>query len=298
MTISAAAIAPSDQSSAKTSWQPFEVGSEQHKQRFCHMMLDTFNPYKPSVIAWPKLSPEALKRLTDLPFWDIAVQTEGFASCRVQALADTIADPLLKEAVTLDAFEEGRHKLVIEHMIRFYGIKLGQEPDYCRPRDPEWAFLRTGYGECFDSFFAFGLFQLARESGYFPPELVEVFEPVVHEEGRHILFFVNWVAWTARNKSLLGRLWFRIRCVAALAASAWGRLEMAGMADGGKSNDNFVVSGGEALTVDLTPAKFMHSCLAENERRMAQYDPYLLRPQMMPSLVKIALWFMELKDKK
>jgi hypothetical protein len=276
---------------------PLRIGSQAHKDLFCRMLLDTFDPYKPTILAWPTLSEAALKRLTDLPFWDVAVETEGYASTRVQAFADTLlADPLLQEAVTLNAFEEGRHKIVIENMIRFYGIKLGAEPTYHRPKDPEWAFIRTGYGECFDSFFAFGLFYMARESGYFPPELVEVFEPVVQEEARHILFFVNWVAYTAKSKSFLGGILFRTKCMAALAVSACNRLSLADVGSkkpDAKASDNFVVAGGETITVGLTPRRLIEVALAEDTRRMAKYDPRLLRPKMMPTLAKLALKFIK-----
>src|SRR6185369_5553862 len=128
----------------------FRIGSEEHKTAFCRMLLDTFDPYKPAVILWPHLEPDSLKRITSLPFWDVAVQTEGFASARVQRLADTLTDPLLKEAVALNAFEEARHKNVLEHMVRSYGIKLQPEPAYHADKDAEWSFLRTGYGECLD----------------------------------------------------------------------------------------------------------------------------------------------------
>src|SRR5262249_45728561 len=150
-----------------------------HKAAFCNVLTGFFDPYKPSILAWPRLSPDAEKRLTGLPFWDVAVQTEGYAASRMQAMADTLADPLIKEAIALNAFEEGRHKLVIRNMLRFYSIPLTPEQAYSETGSAEWKFICTGYGECFDSFFAFGLFHMAKESGYFPPELVDVFEPVV-----------------------------------------------------------------------------------------------------------------------
>jgi hypothetical protein len=272
---------------------PLKPGTDDHKHAFCHMLLDTFDPYKPAVISWPKLEGDALARLTTLPFWDVAVQTEGYASARVQRLADTLKDPLLKEAVALNAFEEARHKNVLEHMLRFYQIPLAAEPEYRASPDAEWSFLRTGYGECFDSFFAFGLFEVAKRSGFFPPALVDVFEPVIREEGRHILFFVNWVAWAEANKpTFLHKIYFRLRCLAALMVNAFGRLSVAG--DAGAS-DNFVASGGNNLAVDFNVRTFLELCLSENDRRMAPYDARLKRPMMMPRLVSSALRFIPKK---
>jgi hypothetical protein len=268
---------------------PFRIGSEEHKRAFCGVLIDIFNPYKPSVLAWPKLTEETKNRLMGLPFWDVAVETEGYASSRMQAMADTMTDPLIKEALSLNAFEEGRHKLVLRNMLNFYGIPLKQEEPYSAPRDPEWKFICTGYGECFDSFFAFGLFTMAKESGFFPPELVDVFEPVVNEEARHITFFVNWAAYTAANKSFFPRMLFRGKCLAALVAAAIGRLSLAGIGEPKPGDDNFVVTGGEALTIDLTPRKLVEIALAEDARRMSQFDPRLLKPKIMPFIGRMAL---------
>jgi len=290
MTDRAAAVPSETFSSAGL--PPLYLGSEEHKRAFCHVLTGFFDPYRPSILAWPKLSAEAEKRLTDLPFWDVAVQTEGYAAARMQAMADTLADPVIKEAVALNAFEEGRHKLVIRNMLRFYNIPLAPEQAYGEKGDAEWKFICTGYGECFDSFFAFGLFKMAKDSGYFPPELVEVFEPVVQEEARHILFFVNWVAWTSANKSWPERLWFRARCLAALMLAGIDRLSLARAADGGQGGDNFVIAGGEALAVALTPRRLIEIALAEDKRRMDHYDPRLLRPQIMPFLGRLALKFL------
>ena len=203
------------------------IGSEAHKRLYCRMLLDTFNPYKPAIIDWPQLTPDARDRLVSLPIWDIAVQTEGKASLRVQTYADLTGDPLLKEAIELNAFEEGRHKRVLSNLVQAYGIVLEPEPEYLKPRDPEWAFMVTGYSECIDSFFAFGLFALAKRSGFFPPELVDTFEPVIQEEGRHIIFFVNWVAWHWRNMP-----WWRRPYFLAKVIGVWGFSDLGADPDG------------------------------------------------------------------
>ena len=269
----------------------FRIGSEEHKRLFCRMLLDTFDPYKPAVIDWPKLAPDALARLTGLPFWDMAMATEEKAGQRMEALAAISDDPLIREAIALNAFEERRHKDVLGHMVRFYGIALQPVPQ--PPAiDPLWGFLRTGYGECFDSFFAFGLFELAKRSGFFPIELVETFEPVIQEEARHNLFFVNWVAYMRARRGPVAGLAFSARCLAALAVQAWDRLKAARGIDG----DNFTATGSEAMGLDLSPRSFLALCTAENDRRLSGYDLRLLRPRLMPNFARLAMRF--LKDKK
>jgi hypothetical protein len=272
-------------------------GSEEHKTAFCRMLLDTHNPYKPAIIDWPPLAGAARDRLVSLPIWDIAVQTEGKASIRVLSYAETIEDPLLREAVTLNGFEESRHKHVLANMVAAYGIGLMPEPEYLRPRHPRWAFLVTGLSECIDSFFAFGLFAAARQSRFFPPELVETFEPVMQEEARHILFFVNWLAWHRRNLA-----WWRRPWLWAVIAAAWLRLvrERIGLARGvGATRDeapqdnNFTLTGSKAVSdVELSMAALVDLCLAENARRMGGYDHRLLQPQVVPRLMRLARRFM------
>ncbi len=273
---------------------PIRLGSDAHKVLFCRMLLETFNPYRPAVIDWPELTDEARARLTSLPIWNIAVQTEGKASLRVRSYVRNVAgDAWLKKAVALNAFEEGRHKHVLANLVQAYGIALEPEPDYVTPRDTEWAFMVTGFSECIDSFFAFGLFELAKRSGYFPPELVETFEPVMQEEGRHITFFVNWVAWRRRNLPLWRRPIFEARVLGVWMFLIWERIGIARGIDGEAPQDaNFTVNGAKAMEMDVGIAGLMDICLAENDRRLARYDERLLRPRFVPGMVRLARRFL------
>ncbi len=269
----------------------FKLGGEAHKRLFCRTLLDTFDPYRPAVIDWPKLQPDTLRRLVGLPIWDIAVQTEGRAMRRVKAYAELVDDPLLRKAVELNAFEEGRHKVVLSNLVEAYGIPLEPEPAYPPARDPEWAFMVTGFSECIDSFFAFGLFETAKRSGFFPPELVDTFEPVIQEEGRHILFFVNWVAWRRRNMPLWRRPWFELKVWAVWMFLAWERMSIARGLDAGAQDNNFTVTGAEQVGAEISLAELMDLCLSENDRRLAGYDPRLLRPRFVPAMVRLARRF-------
>src|SRR5271154_6806954 len=290
----AALIAAADRVARNWRGEPgqIRIGSESHKRLFCSMLLDTFNPYKPSVIDWPQLDDDARRRLTGLPIWDIAVQTEGRAQLRVQSYADGIQDPLLRKAITLNAFEEGRHKRVLSNLVQAYGITLDREPAYVRPRDAEWAFLVTGFSECIDSFFAFGLFEHAKRSGYFPPELVDTFEPVIQEEGRHILFFVNWVAWWRRNMPFWRRPWFELKVLGVWVFLVYERLGIASDVSNGQQDNNFTMTGAQQLGADINVAQLIDVCLKENDRRLGIYDQRLKRPRFVPFMFRLARRFL------
>lgn len=274
---------------------PMPLGSEAHKQAMCRMFAETFNPYKPSVIDWPRLEPEALARITSLPIWDIAVETEGEARLRMAAYAATLTDPDLREAIARNGWEENRHKEVLSRLVEAYGIPLAPEKDYQPPKDAEWAYLRTGFGECLDSFFAFGLFEMARRSGFFPEELVETFEPVIQEECRHILLFANWLAWHRRNIAWWKRPWFEARVWAVWVVLGFERAGIArGMDDKGKKQDtNFTVTSNKSLSAEeFSLADIIDLCLAENDRRFAGYDARLVRPTTVPAIARFARRFM------
>ena len=266
-------------------------GSEAHRDAFCRLLTDTYNPYRPAVIAWPQLSDAELDRLSNLPFWDTAVAIEGRASLRMEWQANCLKDPQIASALKLNAAEERRHKEMLHSMLTFYRINLGQEPIYLPPRDAEFGFLRTGFGECINSFFAFGLFDLARSSGFFPPALVETFEPVIQEEARHIMFFANFVAYRRAELGFIKRCWFDVKCLVAIGEQFASRIGMAietrRRRKGVKSN--FLTSGVTSVAGGFSKRIFFELCLKENDRRMNGYDSRLLRPMMMPRLIKFVV---------
>lgn len=259
------------------------VGSQEHKELFCRFFLDTHVTFDPAAVDWPDLDEASRQRLHSLPVWAEAVATERMATCVIQTWAPLEPDPYIREAVALQGYEEARHAAIIQGLITRYGIAVPPPTPLQPPADAEWAFLRLGYSECFDAFFTFALFAIARQSGFFPPALVEKFEPVMQEEARHILFFVNWEAYRQARSPLWqrpGHLW---RGALGRACQVWQRLQNA---LGARHNKNFTMKGHQAISMEITPRRFLELCLAENAHRLDRYDTRLLRPRLMPSLAK------------
>src|SRR5262245_17698092 len=259
------------------------VGSQEHKELFCQFFLDTHIAFDPATIRWPEIDEDSLKRLHSLPVWNEAVATECGATCTIQTWAPFEADPLIREAVALQGYEEARHAATIQGLTTHYGIPVSPLPPPPVPADPEWAFMRLGYSECFDAFFTFALFAIARDSGFFPPVLVDKFEPVMQEEARHILFFVNWEAYRRARSPLWQRPVHLWRGLLGRVLQTWCRIQNVMQARG---NKNFTMTGHQAITMDITPRQFLELCLAVNVRRLERYDAGLLRPRLVPAIAQ------------
>jgi len=266
------------------------IGSEEHKRLLCATFLQTHDPFLPEQIAWPVLDEEALARIRALPVWMEAARTEAATAVKVQALGEIEPDPVLKEAIALQGYEEGRHAAIIALLTARYGIATGSPGAPEKPRNPKWTFLRTGYGECLDSFFAFGLFDIGRRTEFFHKDLIALFDRIMQEEARHILFIVNWAAYLRAGKPFALRPVFDARRAWNIAAQAFDRVRgaMAMGSGGSSSQDGFTLKSHTALG-DFSLRSFLELCLSENQRRLAPYDARLLRPALVPWTVRMLL---------
>jgi len=113
-----------------------------------------------------------------MPFWREALETELIATKRIRLMVEAESDRIVRDAIAMQAYEENRHAELFASLMRHYAIVL-PDPDSYQPRDPQWGFMRMGYGEVFDILFAFGLFKLAAETGFFPDSLTQIFEKLI-----------------------------------------------------------------------------------------------------------------------
>ena len=175
-------------------------------------------------------------------------------------------------------------------MIRRYRIAAQERPlDEPLSTDLRRAFADFGYGECLNSFLGFGVFKIARRSGFLPEPLFKIFDMLMREETRHIVFFINWMAWQQASRGgLPGRLrgvnaaWYYGRAI--------GRL-LGTVRRGRRANDgrDFSATQASVFLEGFTLRSFIEECCAEHERRMREFDPDLLRPNLLPNLAAITL---------
>jgi len=268
-----------------------QIGSEAHLTLLCREFIDTHHSFEPAALPWPELDQASVAKLRALPFWDEAIRTERRTGAKVTAYAAQEEPALLREAVALQGYEETRHAALLDTLVRRYDISVDPGPEQPLPHNLEAAFMRTGYGECIDSFFAFGMVALARDTEFLPVALLDLLEPIVQEEVRHILFLVNWVAYKRRQLPAPMQPLYRLRCLASFAGAAFDRARSAGNVAGNVGNvaskDGFTASGASAIASDFSVRAFVARCLEENTRRFALYAPELLRPRAVPTMARL-----------
>ncbi|MFQ5449696.1 MAG: ferritin-like domain-containing protein [Nitrospinaceae bacterium] len=260
-----------------------EYGTEEHKNLFCRFFIDTHQPFRPEELAWPDLKEETIQKLADFPIWDYAVHTESQVFHKLKAYSEEITDPLLKKAMALQGYEERRHADILKYFLNRYNIPFKEIPDNPLPGNLEWGFLRTGAGECIDSFFAFGFLEISKSTGDYPLELIRVMEPIVQEEARHILFIQNWILYMRQTRPFLLQPLHYLSTMWAFWAAAWSRLmDLKNM--GGSA---FTIQARKHEKSGMSPKDFINLCLRENNRRLMGYDPRLARPKLVPRLMSM-----------
>ena len=264
------------------------AGSEAHKTVFCRQFIDTYQDYDPETLPWPELSEAELARLRGVPFWQEVYHTERRASAIVDCFTEQVSDPVVREAVALQGFEERRHANLIRVMIERYGIDAHEQPIEAFPADLETAFIDFGFGECLDAFLGFGAFKTARESKFLPEGMFEIFDVLMFEETRHIVFFINYMAWRERKRGL-GAARRAIKSTRFYGRA--GRRLLGMVRRGQETNDghDFSVTQANMFLDGFSFRSFVEDCYRENARRMSAFDPGLMQPRLLPAMADLAL---------
>ena len=266
-----------------------KIGSLEHRDAFCSHFAQTYLDYDPETLPWPVLDEAALHRLRQVPFWEDVFYFERRAGAIVAAFTETVTDPVLKEALALQGREETRHAKLIRVMVERYGLDAPERPIEDLGADIETSFKDFGFGECFDSFVGFGLFKIAWQSEFLPREIMQIFSMLMYEETRHIVFFINWMAYTETRKGWLARTVSPLVTLRYYVRAVHNKIRFARR--GQQVNDGKSLA---ALQVSMfldgfNFRRFLEDCYAENSRRMSVFDPELLRPSFLPQLADVAL---------
>jgi len=266
-----------------------KIGSQEHRDAFCAHFMQTYVEYNPRTLPWPELDAVALRRLQSVPFWEEVFYTERRAGAIVAAFTETVDDAVLKAALALQGEEETRHADLIRVMIDKYGLDAPERPMETLGPDIETRFKDFGFGECLDSFLGFGLFKIAWQAEFLPREILQIFATLMYEETRHIVFFINWMAYTEARRGWLART---VSPVTSLHYYLRALNRMAGLARRGKQlnvGKNFAATQVRMFLDGFNFRRFLEDCYAENSRRMSVFEPELLRPSFLPQLTAGAL---------
>ncbi len=258
-----------------------KFGSYEHKKLFCRSFIDSHTPYDPKHLLWPKLDDESLRRLQSIPFWPDLLRQQQKAALIVRTYAQTIRDPLMKEAIALLAEEEEGLANQLRSMMEFYSMSTPGLPSIQLPSKIESAFIDNGFEGCLDSFLGFGLFGVAQQTHYLPEALLQMFNSFLDEKAHRIIFFINW--WSYWNIKLKQRSnWSEVRGISALWTRRRNLIKLLSAFEKEEFDEfsldvDFCVG---RLLGKMTLEQFLNICQVEQVHRVQYFNSNLLQPQL------------------
>jgi hypothetical protein len=253
-----------------------KFGSYEHKKLFCRSFIDSHTPFQPELLSWPKLDVPYLERLQSIPFWPDFLREQQKTAQIVHSYAQTVRDPLMKEAIALLAEEEEDLAHQLKSIMEFYGIPTLGSLSIQLSRKIESAFIDNGFENCLDSFLGFGLFGVAQQAYYLPETLLQVFDSFLEDKTRRIIFFINW--WTYWNIKLKQRSgWSEVRGIRSLWTWRRNLIKLISAFNKEVSSDSTLTA--ERLLGEMTLEQFLKTCQSEQVHRMQGFNSNLLRPQ-------------------
>lgn len=197
--------------------------------------------------------------------------------------------------MAVQGVEETRHGKLLATMLDRYGLGI-TIPPAVGIETTQHAFVAFGYEECIDSFFGFGIFGLAKAIRLFHDSLFDIFEHVLLEETRHVVFFVNWIAYERARANLSAApieaaltTTGYLRAVGRLLAAFGPQASLPEDRVPMKQELGFAAAGVGDVIEGVTWRSFLQACVDENARRMADVDPRLLQPRVLPFMASAAL---------
>jgi hypothetical protein len=203
----------------------------------------------------------------------------------------------VREAIALQGEEEARHGRLFRFMIDHYGIQLPGNPPGNPSENVESGFIDFGYGECLDSFLGFGLFKIAQQANFLPKPLFDIFDLLLQEEAKHVVFFVNWVAYLQVVRGRGAKILRATTSLVNYIKAVQRMVSMVGESSEASGTD-FAATEASVFLDDFSIERLLSECMVENRRRMSEFDPRLLQPTLIPSLAKMALSTIKLIPKR
>ena len=258
------------------------IGSYESKKRFCQYLIESHIPGSSGNQHWPTLEPLLIERIQSLSFWRECLLTQHYRAQIVCAFAQTLKDPMVKEAVTLQGQEQMHLVATLQSFLKTYNIPSPALPVVTIPKNLESAFIEVGYQNALDFFWVDGLRAAAHQAKFIPDELDQHFGLLCAEQTRHTVFLVNWMAY---QKVKLKKRWGEWRAAPALWNRS-GRFVRLMTAFGTKDVDER--PDAMRWMMRFSPETFLSLCLFTQKQRMQTFDAELLQPQLSVNVATFA----------